>query len=168
ATFLDIHIRSEGCDDPEKSGRCGTALIEVNGKDHSHHKRGHNVVIVDAKTGVVLGSEGFDTYGDPNAGVRLRDYLNAINGDKIVLVATQDEASKYVLPALDALRRLGAKDPILVNFRGSFALAGYAKPNKPSWIIQVQHKRYKGPSEIFLKIPQMQSRQTGDKSVIIS
>ena len=55
-------------------------------------------------------------------------------------------------PALGALRRLGAKDPILVNFRGSFALASSAQSNKPHWVTQAQHVRYKGPSEISLRI----------------
>ena len=52
ASFLNIYIRSEGCDDPGMTaGTCGVAYIIVNGKDHSLHGRGHNVVIVDAKTG---------------------------------------------------------------------------------------------------------------------
>ena len=55
-------------------------------------------------------------------------------------------------PALGALRRLGAKNPILANYRGSFALAGYAQINKPHWVTQVQHARQKGPSEISLRI----------------
>lgn len=76
---------------------------------------------------------------------------------KIVLVATQDEGSQYVSPALDALKRLGAKDLILNNFRGSFALVGNAQSNKPDWIAQEQQKGYKGPSEIILQIPLMQS-----------
>ena len=47
-----IYIRSEGCDDPGKTqGTCGVAYIFVNGKDHSPGDRGHNVVIVDDKTG---------------------------------------------------------------------------------------------------------------------
>jgi len=75
------------------------------------------------------------------------------------VVAIQDEGSKYISPALNALKRLGAMDPILIDFRGSFALVGYAKPSKPSWIAQEQQKRYQGPSEIFLRIPLMQSRQ---------
>ena len=51
--LLDIHIRSEGCDDPGMTaGTCGIAYIIVNGKDHSPHGRGHNVVIADAKTGI--------------------------------------------------------------------------------------------------------------------
>ena len=53
-SFLDIYIRSEGCDDPGKTwNTCGRAYIMVNGKDHSLHGRGHNVVVVDAATGVV-------------------------------------------------------------------------------------------------------------------
>jgi len=49
---VSIRIRSEGCDDEGKtSGTCGLAYIYVNGKDHSPHNRGHNVVIVDGETG---------------------------------------------------------------------------------------------------------------------
>lgn len=159
-SFLDFHIRSEGCDDPGMTaGTCGIAYIKVNGKDYSPHGRGHNVVIVDAKTGAKLDSKSFDTHGVSAAGTALRDYLNAINGDKIVLVAIQDEGSLHVSPALNALKRLGAKDPILTDYRGSFALIGYSQPSKPSWIAQEQQKRYKGPSEIFLRIPLKQSRQ---------
>ena len=71
----------------------------------------------------------------------------------IVLVAIQDEGSRYGGPALDALRRKGAKDPILTDYRGSYALAGYAQPNKPSWVSQAQKNRGQGPSEITLQIP---------------
>lgn len=54
ASTLNIYIRSEGFNDPRKnSGAGGRAYIIVNGKDHSSNFfRGHNVVIVDAKTGV--------------------------------------------------------------------------------------------------------------------
>ena len=60
--MLHIYIRSEGNGDPLMTdGRKGSnAYILVNGKDYSPHRRGHNVVIVDAKTGkVVLYSAGF-------------------------------------------------------------------------------------------------------------
>ena len=61
-SMLHIYIRSEGKDDPLMTdGRKGSnAYIFVNGEDYSPHRRGHNVVIVDAKTGkVVLYSAGF-------------------------------------------------------------------------------------------------------------
>ncbi|KAL9978627.1 hypothetical protein ACROYT_G016164 [Oculina patagonica] len=159
-SFLDIHIRSEGCNDTRVTpGTRGIAYIKVNGKDYSPHGRGHNVVIVDAKTGAVLGSKSFDTSNISSAGVALRNYLNAINGDKIVLVAIQEEGSAYVKSAINAFRRLGAVGRIMRAYRGSFALVGYAHSSKPSWIAQEQQKRYEGPSEIFLRITLRQSRQ---------
>ena len=49
---LAFYIRSEGCEDPGKQkDTCGIAYIFVAGVDRSLHKRGHNVVIVDAETG---------------------------------------------------------------------------------------------------------------------
>ncbi|KAL9972050.1 hypothetical protein ACROYT_G018289 [Oculina patagonica] len=160
--FLNISIRSEGNDDPGKTAS-GVAYIFVNGKDYSPQGRGHNVVTVDAETGAVLGAKSFDTYADPNSGENLRDHLNAINGNKIVLVAIQDVGSTYVTPAVDALRRLGATDPIQAasvgDYRSSFALVGYAQSNKPYWwIVQEQNERYKGPSEISVTIL-LQSQQ---------
>ncbi|KAL9987872.1 hypothetical protein ACROYT_G002249 [Oculina patagonica] len=153
-TFVDIYIRSEGCNDPNIApNSCGFAYIKVNGIDHSPHGRGHNVVSVDATTGAVLGAMSFDTHGDGNAGNSLRDYLNGIQGDEIVLVAIQDAGSNHVSEAIDALKRLGATDPILTEFRGSYALAGYAGLTKPSWITQQQANSGQGPSEITLRIP---------------
>ena len=72
---------------------------------------------------------------------------------KIVLVAIQDAGSNHGPAAFDALKRLGASDPILNDFRGSYALVGYARENKPSWIAQQQAHSGQGPSEISLKVP---------------
>lgn len=103
--------------------------------------------------GGILDGKAFDTQYSSGAADRLRGYLNGLNGNKIVLVAIQEEGSFHVTPALDALKRLGAKDPVLPDFRGSFALAGYAGANKPLWITQKMAKRGLGPVEITLKIP---------------
>ena len=73
-------------------------------------------------------------------------------------MAIQDEGSVYISPAIPALQRLGATDPIRTNPRGSFAFVGYAQANKPSWIAQERHNGGKGPSEIYLKIPLPQSQ----------
>ena len=52
--FVDIDVRSEGCDDPGKApNTCGIAYIKVDGKDYSFHGRGHNVVVVDSRTGIL-------------------------------------------------------------------------------------------------------------------
>ena len=44
ASSLNIEIRSEGCDDPGKTG-CGKAFIKVNNQDYSLHRRGFNVAV---------------------------------------------------------------------------------------------------------------------------
>ena len=69
------------------------------------------------------------------------------------MVAIQDEGSIYLSPAIDALKRLGATEPILTDFRGSFALAGYPAEPKPSWITQERRNGGNGPSEISVHIP---------------
>ena len=69
-----------------------------------------------------------------------------------MLIATQDEASRYGLAALDALKRLGAVEPIILEFRSSFALAGFAGSSLPLWVKQAQKKRGQGPSELTTKI----------------
>ena len=68
---------------------------------------------------------------------------------QIVLVAIQD-SSRHAEPAVDALKRLGATDPIYYRFRESFAFVGYAGNNKPPWISQIQNLIGWGPSEITL------------------
>ena len=69
------------------------------------------------------------------------------------MIATQESASNYWHAAADALKRLGATDPILSEYRSSFAFIGYAGENKPSWIAQEQEKRAEGASMIKLKVP---------------
>ena len=55
ASFVNIYIRSRGCDDPEKpDGGCGNSFIRVNGNNYAPRRKGHHVVIVDAKTGTIV------------------------------------------------------------------------------------------------------------------
>lgn len=69
------------------------------------------------------------------------------------MVAIQDSGSNHFSEAVAALKRLGATDPIFIDFRGSFALIGYAGAIKPPWIAQQQAYRHQGPSQISARIP---------------
>ena len=75
------------------------------------------------------------------------------NCSLIVLVAIQDEGSRYVAPAIGALKKLGTTDPILTDYRGSFALIGYSGVVKPSWVEVGQANRKQGPTELSKAIP---------------
>ncbi|XP_066021208.1 uncharacterized protein [Pocillopora verrucosa] len=152
--FVDIDIRSEGCNDPNRTlDTCGIAYIKVDGKDHSRHLRGHNVVIVDQKTAGVLKSEAFDTHGDESAGNRLGVLLDAQEADKIILIAVQDEGSIHLKQAFDALKRIGGYDLGFLDYRGSYALVGHAGEQRPSYVKQVQRKSGQGPSVISMTVP---------------
>ncbi|PFX33163.1 Neuropilin-2 [Stylophora pistillata] len=176
APAIDVYIKSEGYYDRGKTPNTrGIAYVKVNGEDYSRHGRGHNVVVVDGATGVVLSSKVFDTNGKSNAGNDLRDYLNSIKGNKIVLVAVQEGGWRFSSSAVRALKRLGASGSVRGSYRSSFAFAGYAGTRQSTWVTQKENARYLGPSEITLKIP-LSSRdykcqnQTlpGDKGVIYS
>ena len=53
--MVRVFIRSEGCEDPGiTANTCGIAYIKVNGKDYSPHIRGHNVVVINAMTGIII------------------------------------------------------------------------------------------------------------------
>ena len=54
ASFLKIFIRSEGFHHPRMVSGRRAAYFFVNGIDYSSNKRGHNVVVVDAKTGITF------------------------------------------------------------------------------------------------------------------
>ena len=78
--------------------------------------------------------------------------IQFISFSKTVLIAVQDSADTYGSPAIGALKRLGAKEPIILEFRSSFSLAGFAGSTLPSWVSQAQNKRSKGPSVLLATI----------------
>ena len=57
---------------------------------------------------------------------------------KIILVASQSDVTKRMTSAgYAALRKIGAKKPFKLNFRGSFAFIGYSGRGRPSYVQQV-------------------------------
>ena len=90
------------------------------------------------------------------------DNIYLFHCSKLVLVAIQDEGSTYISPAIPALKRLGATDPISTDYRGSFAFVGYAQANRLTGFAQERNDKGKGPSEINLKIPLTQSQPSKD------
>ena len=71
---------------------------------------------------------------------------------KIVVVAIQEDGSRFVSQTNEALERLGATY-INPDVRGSFAFVGYAEDPKPSWISQQQRTSSQGPSVVSVQIP---------------
>ena len=60
-----------------------------------------------------------------------------------MLVAIQDEAQRKMIgSAYTALRKIGARNPLNVGYRGSFAFIGYTGPGRPSFVQQVMESNY--------------------------
>ena len=55
----------------------------------------------------------------------------------MVVVAVQDEGARTIGNALQELKKIGAREPIISETRSSFALIGYKGIETPKWITQV-------------------------------
>merc|ERR1711998_86602 len=92
---FSLRVRSEGCDDPNKSRGCGVASIWVNGKQSSRQRRGHNIVVINQKDGSVIKTADFDTHGDWHADDRMNTFLkNDVKDGQIVAISVQDEGTR--------------------------------------------------------------------------
>ena len=55
----------------------------------------------------------------------------------MVIVAVQDDGASKIGNALEYLKKIGARDPIISEHRSSFALIGYKGVETVKWITQV-------------------------------
>ncbi|XP_078587885.1 uncharacterized protein LOC144868977 isoform X1 [Branchiostoma floridae x Branchiostoma japonicum] len=144
-----VRVVSAGFDDSAAEGGC--AEVWVGGHQQALNRRGINVVTVEETSGQTEDSQRFDTYGDPEAGVKLRDYLRAVATGRVVLIAVKDEGSKYAADAMEELRNLGTTLPT-IGYRESWAMIG-KKGSKTSWFVEDRRQRYHGPTVVEALIP---------------
>ena len=81
-------------------------------------------------------------------------YTNLFFRRRVVLIAAQDDASRYISVAFKELRKIGARRILKRNhYRSSLALVGYVGfRRRPSWSKQVQNRRKRGPSSLSVLI----------------
>eukprot|EP00118_Oscarella_pearsei_P011791 m.81827 g.81827 ORF g.81827 m.81827 type:complete len:405 (+) comp36264_c0_seq1:143-1357(+) len=149
--ILRVRAYSAGCEDQGVTG-CGIAKIEIWGSEYSYNRRGHNVVIVDPKTGRVEGRGSFDTFGDPKSGESFRRYLNRLSPHKIVIIATKGSADVHDHHAHTELSLLGAGSPLDAGRNGSWVLVS-RKGCRPAWFRQAWNVAEQGPTEVVVDIP---------------
>ncbi|XP_065058481.1 sushi, von Willebrand factor type A, EGF and pentraxin domain-containing protein 1-like isoform X1 [Rhopilema esculentum] len=154
---IQVEIKSEGCNDPTVApGTCGIVTIKVDGVDYSQKRRGYNLVVVNGNTGAIEKSVSFDTHGNWNARVDLKNLVDNLSNGKIVLVGIQDEATArsnqyYVYSSLERLG--GVAGSFQMQYRGSFAMVGYKGTSKPAWVRQVTPAAGRGPAILEATIP---------------
>ncbi|KAI8485051.1 hypothetical protein Bbelb_371570 [Branchiostoma belcheri] len=148
-TAISAKVISAGYDDPGYLG--GRGEVFVDGVQYAMNGRGYNVVIVNEMTGQMEDSVRFDTYGDPAAGVSLRDFLRGVPIGRIVLIAVHDEGSRYSGDAMAELSSLGSFSPDIAH-RTSWAMIS-KKGSKTSWFVEDERDRYAGPTVVEAEIP---------------
>lgn len=110
------------------------------------------MVAVDQE-GSVIEAKTFDTYGDSSAGKNMANFINSLPDHTVVLIAVQDSANVYMDDAADALKNLGATEPVNPGYRGSWVLVGYkGTGEKPAWVRQAWKERYTGPTYIAVEV----------------
>lgn len=155
--YAYISVESQGCNDPGKSDNCMKcrSTIFVDGVDRSLHRRGHNFVVVDERTGNFESAISFDThYGKSQVNSDMKKFIDQLSVGKIVVAAVQDEGTGSLYDeGIKGLESLGAVDPKGIGIRGSFAFIGYKGKNRPAWVRQVMNKSGEGPSKLNTIIP---------------
>jgi hypothetical protein len=80
----------------------------------------------------------------------MSNYIGSIPAGRFVFIAMQDSGSTYIAAAANAMRSLGATDPI-IGFRASYVLvgcAGFSSGNCPGFTpYENGAARYVGPTE---------------------
>lgn len=110
------------------------------------------MVAVDQE-GSVIDARNFDTHGDGSAGLNMANFIESLPTHTVVLIAVKDSGGKFVDDAANALKSLGATNPLNPGFRGSWLLVGYkGNGEKPSWIRQEQKAPSSGPSYITVRV----------------
>ena len=110
-------------------------------------KRGHNVVAIDEE-GSIIKTGAFDTWGQ-----QMANFITTLPEHTVVLISVVNSGDNFVDDAPDALRSLGATEPLKPGWRESWLLVGYKGPGeKPSWIRQDSKKRSFGPTNLALAI----------------
>ena len=83
----------------------------------------------------------------------MANFINSLPDHSVVLISVQETGENYFGDASDALKSLGATEPLNPGYRGSWLLVGYkGTGEKPSWIKQASNRRYFGPTRLAVKV----------------
>lgn len=117
---ITLRVRSAGFDDGN------SVAMYINGKwVFGNLSRGHNLMVLDERTGQVLDRRGYDTFDTADAADSLAAYIQRIPPGRLVLAGIKDEGSVLMNEAAhQALESLGSQFTRNVKFRDSWALIG--------------------------------------------
>ncbi len=140
---MSVRVLSAGYAD---GNRC---VIQVGGKTvvQGGH-RGHNLVVLDPRNGVVKEVRWFDTYRDTSEANAMAAFIDSLPESTVVLAGIRDEGSvSMTARAYAALRTLGSALSEQVGTRDSWCLVGW-KGAAPGSVAEVWKPQGSGPAEV--------------------
>ncbi len=149
----DTGIQTPVAIEVNSGGPAGFAYIGIEGdsgsQDGSLHSPGYNVAVIDARTGGLLQSQGFDTTpeGSEAQAAALAAFVEAIPEGRIVAVALQDDgAANLTAEAVTAFRAIGGQADPRGSSGWSHAIIG-VKGAAPGTALEVS-----GPENGWLRV----------------
>ncbi len=104
--------------------------IRLDSEEVSPNRRGYNLVVLDAATGRLLGTDVFDTFRSRDEAVRMARAVESMPVGRIVIGAVRDEASNRLSEAaVQALRALGVAGDLRGKYRQAHAFIGVKGAN---------------------------------------
>jgi len=101
----------------------------------------------------VIDAKGFDTWAESSSGKNMAAFITSLPDHTVVLISVMESGNSFVDDAADALKSLGATEPLNPGYRGSWLLVGYkGTGEKPSWIRQASNPRYFGPTYLAVRV----------------
>ncbi|XP_001629581.2 uncharacterized protein LOC5509010 [Nematostella vectensis] len=120
--------------------------LKVDGTEYCLKSRGHNLAAF-SLNGTLIAKAVFDTYGDTTAGSRMSAFIDSLPSNSLVLVAVTDSGERHISDASEALKSIGAVEPLTLSYRASWFLIGYKGEPRPSWVKQGFAQQHQGPSK---------------------
>ncbi|MCP4704268.1 MAG: peptidoglycan DD-metalloendopeptidase family protein [candidate division Zixibacteria bacterium] len=144
---VDCEVESAGFDDGNY------VYFKVNGQAEGVFGRGHDVVVIDEETGVVLNENNYDTHANTANADAMATFINGLPNGRIVLAAVKDDGSSNMTESAKlALESIGSAHCRDVGFRDSWAIIGVKGAAQGS-VVEKYVPRYSGRAVIVSAAP---------------
>ncbi|CAO3654776.1 unnamed protein product [Mucor hiemalis] len=140
------------------------AKVEINGIVMEANSRGIHVWAIDRKEHIILERASFDTHISEEESQEFSKFLNWLNNEMIVVIASKDEFIEHLTEdAILTLEQMGSMKIRQVHYRDSYVFIG-EKGDRES-VIEAHQLSTDGPTERIEKSINLECKQIQDRTV---
>lgn len=131
------------------------AKVEINGTVMEANSRGIHVWAVDRNENIILERASFDTHISEEESQEFTKFLNWLNNDMIVIIASKDEFIEHLTEeAISTLEQMGSTKIRQVQYRDSYVFIGEKRDREH--ILEAHQLSTDGPTEKIEKTIQLE------------